>query len=185
MSMFGGGFGGPGPGGAPMGGVGGAGPKGQSSSGIPFSGIPPELMAGVARLEADEPAIPCRGKPSPTGRAGERPLSMLSMAAAHRSVFVWAVLLVVLETLLLQAGPYLVQVGIDHGMVARDKTVLLLAAARFRGVGGGRMGCHVGAHPPDRAARRRGHPQPSRSRLRRTCNGCRWTTTPTRRPASS
>jgi ATP-binding cassette subfamily B protein len=133
MSMFGGGFGGPGsgPGGAPMGGVGGAGPKGQSNSGIPFSGIPSELMAGVARLEEDEPAHPAPRETFSHRPRGERPLSMFRMAAAHRSVFVWAVLLVVLETLLLQAGPYLVQVAIDHGMIPGDRTVLLLAAIGF------------------------------------------------------
>src|SRR5215207_8712334 len=104
MSMFGGGFGGPGsgPGSAPMGGAG-VGPKGQSGAGIPFSGIPAELMASVARLEADEPVHPVPRETFSHRPRGERPLSMFSMAAAHRSVFVGAVLLVILETLLLQA----------------------------------------------------------------------------------
>ena len=133
MSMFAGGFGGPGagPGSAPMAGAGGAGPKGQSNSGIPFSGIPAELMAGVARLEASEPAHPVPRELFQHRPAPQRRLSLFGMAAAHRRYFIGAVLLVVVETLLLQAGPYLVQIGIDHGMLPHNRDVLLLAAGGF------------------------------------------------------
>ncbi|HEX6681750.1 MAG TPA: hypothetical protein VF062_03105, partial [Candidatus Limnocylindrales bacterium] len=63
MSMFGGGFGGPGggPGSAPMGGLA-AGPRGgahvKANEGLPFAGVPPELAAGVLRLEQGEPVHP-------------------------------------------------------------------------------------------------------------------------------
>ncbi len=133
MSMFGGGFGGPGagPGSAPMGGAGGVGPKGQSAAGIPFAGIPSELMAGVARLEENEPTHPVPREPFTHRPPAQRPLSLFAMAAAHRPYFLGAVLLIILETVLLQAGPYLVQVGIDHGMVPHNRDVLLLAAGGF------------------------------------------------------
>jgi ATP-binding cassette subfamily B protein len=130
MSMFGGGFGGPGAGGGGHG-IAGAGPKGEANSGMPFAGIPPELTAGVKRLEDNEPE-----HPRPTESFSQQPprvsrLTMLSLISRHRIAFTWVVVLVVLETLLLQSGPYLVQVGIDYGMLPRDPFVLLLASAGF------------------------------------------------------
>ncbi|HCT79389.1 MAG TPA: ABC transporter ATP-binding protein [Micromonosporaceae bacterium] len=133
MSMFGGGFGGPGsgPGGAPMGGIGGVGPKGEAKSGMPFAGVPPELIAGVKRLEESEPAHGDPGVAFSHRRRGGRPLTMFSLITGHRKTFLIAVLLVILETLLLQAGPYLVQVGIDFGIVPKDRTILLVASGAF------------------------------------------------------
>ena len=52
MSMFGGGFGGFHAGGRSA--VGAAG-RGGGGNGLPFAGIPADLAAGVARLEASEP----------------------------------------------------------------------------------------------------------------------------------
>jgi ATP-binding cassette subfamily B protein len=133
--MFGGGFGGPGsgPGSAPMGGLA-AGPRGggvKANEGLPFAGIPPELMAGVQRLEAAEPD---HGDPGVTFRhasGSPRPMTMWSVISGHRRAFIVAVLLVILETLLLQSGPFLVQIGIDHGIAPKDRQVLLLAAGGF------------------------------------------------------
>ncbi|MDI1461489.1 ABC transporter ATP-binding protein [Catellatospora sp. KI3] len=132
--MFGGGFGGPGAGGGgPMGGLGGlagGGNKGAQGSGLPFGGIPSELLAGVRRLEAAEP-----DHPRPADRFGHRgggaPLTMRSLLTRRRSLLVLACLAVLGETLLLQAGPLLVQVGIDHGISARNLPVLLWASAAF------------------------------------------------------
>lgn len=130
MSMFGGGFGGPGGGGGGHG-ISGVGPKGEANSGMPFAGIPPELIAGVKRLEEIEPAHPQPSEVFTHQAPPVRRFTMLSLIASHRAAFAWVVLLVVLETLLLQSGPYLVQVGIDHGIVPRDTNVLLLASAGF------------------------------------------------------
>lgn len=139
--MFGGGFGGPGsgPGGPPMGGLGGIGGGNRggggrqvsANEGLPFAGIPAELMAGVARLEHSEPA-----HAEPSDAFTPRPpssgkLTMSSLIRGHRGTFAVAVALIVAETLLLQAGPLLVQIGIDHGIVPRDLTVLVIAAGLF------------------------------------------------------
>jgi ATP-binding cassette, subfamily B, bacterial len=128
--MFGGGFGGPGAGGGAHG-IGGAGPKGEASSGMPFAGIPPELIEGVKRLEHKEPRHPVPAEAFSHQMPPTRRLTMFSLLSAHRAAFGLVVLLVVLETLLLQAGPGLVQVAIDYGMVPRDTNVLLLAAGGF------------------------------------------------------
>ncbi|WP_326558314.1 ABC transporter ATP-binding protein [Micromonospora sp. NBC_01796] len=139
MSMFGGGFGGPGGGsaGGPMGGLGGIGAgrgSGKSANhgnGLPFAGIPDELLAGVARLEASEPEPEPQSNTFTARPPDEPPLTLSTIVARYRGTLLVACLLVVLETLLLQAGPYLVQVGIDHGIVARDPSVLLLATGAF------------------------------------------------------
>ncbi|GLW31750.1 ABC transporter ATP-binding protein [Actinoplanes regularis] len=134
MSMFGGGFGGPGggPGTGPIGGMGGvgAGRRDRQQSGTPFAGIPPELAAGVARLESSEPAeaVPrdqFRQQPDP------RKLTLWSLLSNRPAVLTTAAIAVLVEALLLQAGPLLVQIGIDHGIVARNVPVLVAAAVAF------------------------------------------------------
>jgi ATP-binding cassette, subfamily B, bacterial len=116
VSMFGGGFGG----------IGAGGKVAQ-----PFSGIPDDLLAGVAKLEAREPdhgdpGARFRHRPERT-----RPLTLVSLVRRHRSALILACLMLLVEAVLLQAGPYLIQIGIDHGIVARNLTVLVLATVVF------------------------------------------------------
>ncbi|GAA4951537.1 ABC transporter ATP-binding protein [Actinoplanes utahensis] len=133
--MFGGGFGGPGggPGSGAIGGMGGTGAGGRDrrqGGGTPFAGIPAELAAGVARLESAEPARPAPDEPftqqPDTGR-----LTLWSLLSGRPGLLVAAAVAVLIEALLLQSGPYLVQVGIDSGIVARDVRWLVLAAVAF------------------------------------------------------
>ncbi|GHJ44240.1 hypothetical protein Cs7R123_15820 [Catellatospora sp. TT07R-123] len=129
--MFGGGFGGPGAGGGgPMGGLGGLAGGGKGAQGLPFGGIPSELLAGVRKLEAGEPEHPVPADRF-AHRGGGVPLTMLSLLTRHRGLLVLACLAVLGETVLLQAGPLLVQVGIDHGIAARNLPVLLWASGAF------------------------------------------------------
>ncbi|GAB2616771.1 hypothetical protein Aab01nite_29750 [Paractinoplanes abujensis] len=124
--MFGGGFGGFNVGGRPT--VGAAGRKGN---GLPFAGIPDDLREGVARLEAREPD---HGDPrvpfDPVHDAGPR-ISMSRLLIGRPGLLAAASLAIGVETLLLQAGPYLVQVGIDHGIAAGNLRVLIVATACF------------------------------------------------------
>jgi len=126
MSVFGGGFGGFSSGGRPSMGV-----AGRKGNGLPFAGIPPDLAEGVARLEAREPD---HGDPrapfDPVADSGGR-VTLRRLVAGHPGVLVAALLAVLLETLLLQAGPYLLQVGIDHGIAAKNLNVLVGAAVAF------------------------------------------------------
>ncbi len=120
--MFGGGFGNIGmQGGGPRGGRGSNVVK--ANEGLPFAGVPPELVDSVERLERLEPD---HGDPDVT-------FTHTSYTKAH-IVRWWSpaiVALVVLETLLLQAGPYLVQVGIDHGITPGNRTVLIASSLAF------------------------------------------------------
>ncbi|MEV4410355.1 ABC transporter ATP-binding protein [Catellatospora sp. NPDC049609] len=137
MSMFGGGFGGPGagPGSGPMGGLSavgaGRGARRGGDAGLPFAGIPDELAEGVRRLEESEPDHGTSADRFTHRPGDDPPLSMLGLLTRRRGLFLAACATILAETLLLQAGPYLVQVGIDHGIVARDLPVLLWSAGAF------------------------------------------------------
>lgn len=138
MTMFGGGFGGPGAGngdrgGGFGGGLGGGRGGGMAApdSGLPFAGVPADLLAGVTALERTEP----RRLPPPDeflARAPDAPrLTLTRIVTGQPRLFATAVAAVVAETAFLQAGPLLVQIGIDHGIVARDLPVLTVAALAF------------------------------------------------------
>jgi ATP-binding cassette subfamily B protein len=125
--MFGGGFGGFNNGsGRPS-----VGAAGKSGNGLPFAGIPEDLAAGVAKLEATEPD---HGDPharfDPGGDNGG-PVTLSRLLVRRPGLLVLAALAVLVETLLLQAGPYLVQVGIDHGIAAKNLHVLVAATIAF------------------------------------------------------
>jgi ATP-binding cassette, subfamily B, bacterial len=124
--MYGGGFGGFNVGGRPS--VGAAGRKG---SGLPFAGIPSDLAEGVAKLEAIEPD---HGDPhapyDPVADTGGR-VSLTRLLIRRPSLLIAASAAIAVETLLLQAGPYLVQVGIDHGISEGDLRVLVVTTACF------------------------------------------------------
>ncbi len=125
--MYGGGFGGPGN--AP--GIGGLGARKAQQGGQPFAGIPLDLVAAVEKLEAGEPD---HGDPHvrfEQAAASDGKLSMWRLAFTRRGSFLAAAVLVVVETVLLQAGPLLVQLGIDDGIVPRDLNVLFIAAGAF------------------------------------------------------
>ncbi len=126
MSMFGGGFGG-----FHAGGRSSVGAAGRKGNGLPFAGVPPELAEGVVRLEQQEPD---HGDPrvtfDPVGGGGGR-VSMARLVAGRPALLGAAVVAVLVETLLLQAGPLLVQIGIDHGIGDKNLTVLVTATAAF------------------------------------------------------
>jgi ATP-binding cassette subfamily B protein len=126
MSMFGGGFGGFSVGGRPT-----MGAAGRKGNGLPFAGIPSDLAAGVAKLEAGEPD---HGDPrvafDPVNDDGGR-VSLGRLLVGRPGLLVAAAIAILVETLLLQAGPYLVQVGIDHGIADRNLRVLVVATVCF------------------------------------------------------
>ncbi|MEU8610036.1 ABC transporter ATP-binding protein [Actinoplanes sp. NPDC048791] len=126
MSIFGGGFGGFSSGGRPSMGM-----AGRKGNGLPFAGIPADVAEGVAKLEAQEPE---HGDPrvpfDPVADSGAR-VTLPRLVIGRPGLLVAALLAILVETLLLQAGPYLVQVGIDHGIAARNLPVLVGATVAF------------------------------------------------------
>jgi ATP-binding cassette, subfamily B, bacterial len=133
MTMFGGGFGGPNSmAGGGRGGRGGLGLN-KSPEGLAFAGIPPELLEGVEKLEAIEAKKPLVTEPqhvdmsAPSGK----PLSLTGMVLGRWRLFTMACFALLLETVLLQAGPLLIQIGIDRGIVPGDRSVLVLTGIGF------------------------------------------------------
>jgi ATP-binding cassette subfamily B protein len=102
--------------------------------GLPFAGIPSEMQAGVEELLAHEPEHPeptVRFSHRPQSLAERRRLSLRSLLTEHKGLLGLAGLLVVAVSLLNQAGPKLIQVGIDNGMVRRHVSVVVAAAVFY------------------------------------------------------
>jgi ATP-binding cassette subfamily B protein len=128
--------------GAPM-----FGPAGGSRSaaapggGLPFAGIPSELQHGVDKLLAEEAASAGADAVdgSPGGRsAGEvsfthrsdddsgRHLTLRALIFRHWQLGAFALVLVTIVSITNQAGPALIQYGINHGMLPHHQSVAVV-----------------------------------------------------------
>jgi ATP-binding cassette, subfamily B, bacterial len=90
----------------------------SSANGLPFGGIPSELMAEATKLLATEPAhepanISFHQRPSEKERAR---LTLPAMLRVYPRWVATGSLFVVLIALVLQAGPKLTEIAINHGM---------------------------------------------------------------------
>lgn len=124
-------FGGMPGGGAPM-----FGPAGGSRSaaapggGLPFAGIPSELQAGVDELLSEEPD---HGEPKArfsyrTDDDSGKHLTLRALIFRHWQLGVLALVLVTIVSVTNQAGPLLIQYGIDHGMLPGHHSVTVILA---------------------------------------------------------
>jgi ATP-binding cassette subfamily B protein len=92
----------------------------------PFAGIPPELQAPVRKLLATEPEHPEPAAQYTARSTDRRPLT-LGLLLRHRwQLGVPALLLVAIESVGYQTGPYLTQIGIDQGIV-KDRVGVVVA----------------------------------------------------------
>jgi ATP-binding cassette, subfamily B, bacterial len=119
-------------GGGPMGGVPGA-VATSRAAGLPFAGVPDELRERVDGLLAGEPEHPEPAVTFAHRTPDRRPFTLRRFVRPHVGALAVAVALVVLETVAGQAGPLLTQIGIDRGVRAGDKGVLLAVAAAYIG----------------------------------------------------
>ena len=110
------------------------GPAGGSRSaaapggGLPFAGIPPELQRGVDKLLAEEPD---HGKPTArfTYRSDDdsgRHLTLRALIFRHWQLGALALLLVTIVSVTNQAGPLLIEYGINHGMLPGHQSVAVI-----------------------------------------------------------
>lgn len=101
---------------------------------LPFAGIPEELAEGVEAELAREPEHDVT-PPAFTQRPPERgPLTVRSLLAPQRWALAAAAVLVLVETAATQAGPLLVQIGIDEGIVPGNVSVLLTVCGVYFGL---------------------------------------------------
>jgi ATP-binding cassette, subfamily B, bacterial len=124
-------FGGMSGGGAPM-----FGPAGGSRSaaapggGLPFAGIPSELQAGVDKLLSEEPD---HGEPKArfsyrTDDDSGKHLTLRALIFRHWHLGVLALVLVTIVSVTNQAGPLLIEYGINHGMLPGHHSVTVILA---------------------------------------------------------
>jgi ATP-binding cassette, subfamily B, bacterial len=123
-------WGGP-PAGSPLAGPGAV--QSAAAAGLPFAGVPSELQARVERLLETEPDHPDEHVAFSQVRTDtdRRPFTLRSFLGQHSPALLLAVGLVVIETMAMQAGPLLTQIGIDRGISQGDTSVLALVAAAY------------------------------------------------------
>ncbi|MGH9284422.1 MAG: ABC transporter ATP-binding protein [Acidimicrobiales bacterium] len=100
-------------------------------AGVRFAGVPPEMRPGVERLLRGEPEHPVPDLAFSHLVADTRPLTLGRLLRPAGGAIAVGVLLVIVETLALQAGPLLTQRAIDDGMLARDMGVVAVVAAAY------------------------------------------------------
>jgi ATP-binding cassette subfamily B protein len=111
-----------------------AAPGGQAqatASGLPFGGVPEELRKQVKAILDAEPEHAEPDAAFTHVYEPERPFTLRSFLRPRRVALLGAFGLVVLETLAVQAGPLLTQIGIDHGVLDRDRGALIAAAVAY------------------------------------------------------
>ncbi len=96
----------------------------SAAAGLPFAGVPTELAEKAKEILDQEPDHPTPDIPFSQADYDRRPLTLRRFLEPHRFGLLGAIVLVVLETLALQAGPLLTQVGIDRAIVPRDVNML-------------------------------------------------------------
>jgi len=110
----------------------GGGPNAASQPGLPFAGIPPEYQERVDGLLAREPELEL---PEPVFDPVDRDAARFTLRrflAPHVAPLAVAALLVSLDVVALQVGPWLLQLGIDHGVArGRFDTLLWITGAYF------------------------------------------------------
>ncbi len=118
-------------GGGGMGGFAG-GPGGAAANGLPFAGIPPELQERVDSLLDTEPEHPAVEQVSFSHTDQDRrPFTLRRFLGPHRVALAGALGLVVIETVAMQVGPLLTQIGIDRGIREGSRTTLLVVAGLY------------------------------------------------------
>lgn len=103
----------------------------SKAAGLPFAGVPPALQGRVTEAlkrepEHDQPEVTFSHR-SPD----EASFGLWSFLQPYRGRLALAALMVIIETLALQAGPLLTQIGIDHGIIPKNTRVLVIVSAIF------------------------------------------------------
>src|SRR5262245_52854244 len=116
-----------GPAGLGGGSMGGGGRPRATLDGKGFADVPAELHDGVSKILAMEPAWEEPDLAFSYQISDRRPLTVRRVLALRRPAIVGLAALLVVETVSLQAGPALIQIGLDHGVLAHNGKVLIAA----------------------------------------------------------
>ena len=105
----------------------------NAAAGLPHADVPGELRNKVERVLKNEPTHVIDEVEWTHDEWDRRPFSLLNFLWPHRLRLGGAVLLVLVETIALQIGPILTQIGIDDGIRVGDKSVLVVTASIYVG----------------------------------------------------
>ena len=103
----------------------------SASAGLPFAGMPSELAERAERILAEEPEHPTPVVEYSPRVEGLVPFTLRGFLGPHRRGLVIAALLVVIETVAFQAGPLLIQIGLDRAVVPGRFQVLWVVAVAY------------------------------------------------------
>lgn len=100
-------------------------------AGLPHAGVPGHLQDEVKRVLKQEPFH----EPQPLDFRhfvqAEAAFTLRSFLGTHKWKLVFAMMLVIGESILLQAGPLLTKFGIDEGVVDKNKGVLVVVSSIY------------------------------------------------------
>ncbi|HJM28476.1 MAG: ABC transporter ATP-binding protein [Acidimicrobiales bacterium] len=102
-------------------------------AGLPHAGVPGHLQEEVNSVLDSEPTHDPEPLDFKHFIPKEPPFTLRSFLGGHKWKLALALVLVVGESILLQAGPLLTKFGIDKGIVPGEKNVLLLVAFAYLG----------------------------------------------------
>ena len=106
-----------------------------AEAGLPHAEVPGNLRARVERVLADEPEHPDPAvRWSRDADESDRRFGIGRFLWPHRYRLAAAFGLVAVETVAVQMGPVLTQIGVDDGILARDRGVLVAAALAYMGL---------------------------------------------------
>ncbi len=108
----------------------------NAAAGLPHADVPGNLRGKVAAVLEAEPEHHVEPVEWTHDEWDRRPFGLRRFLWPHRWRLGGAIFLVLIETLALMVGPVLTQIGIDDGVRAGDKTVLVVAAAVYVGAVG-------------------------------------------------
>jgi ATP-binding cassette subfamily B protein len=108
-----------------------AGPGGGQN--LPFAGMPPELAERAEAVLDTEPEHPAPEIDFEQHEKDRRPFTLRRFVGPHKWALLVAAILVIVETLMVTAGPFLIGEGIDRGVLASDEGALFAIAMIYVG----------------------------------------------------
>lgn len=105
----------------------------NAAAGLPHADVPGNLRNKVEAVLEHEPEHHVAEVPWTHDEWDRRPFTLRGFLWPHRWRLGGAIVLVLVETIALLVGPVLTQIGIDDGINARNKNVLVVAAVVYVG----------------------------------------------------
>jgi len=105
----------------------------SAAAGLPFAGMPSELAERAEVILASEPDHPTPDVEFHQHQPASDRFTLRSFLGPHRTKLAMAIGLVIIETIAFQAGPLLIQIGLDQAIVPRRAEVLIWVTVAYLG----------------------------------------------------